>query len=125
MCSETVRTFDDAGRIAHDLATAHTSSDLASKLVPIPLHGISPEKILALQSQLHDLMRLYAGYLVEEPVFRLPQISVLNEMETPELWIPVPHWYGVSLAKPVGSRSGVDLLHRDLESPWQSRPSCG
>jgi hypothetical protein len=32
---------------------------------------------------------------VNEHAFRMPQLAILTEMEKPELWIPIPHMYGV------------------------------
>lgn len=33
---------------------------------------------------------------LDEHAFHMPQLSVLTEMEIPELWIPIPLMYGVS-----------------------------
>lgn len=40
---------------------------------------------------------------IDDHAFRMPQLSILTEMQRPQLWIPIPHMYGVSSIETLGT----------------------
>ncbi|KAI6778762.1 uncharacterized protein J7T54_005865 [Emericellopsis cladophorae] len=91
---ETVRSFDKDRHTAFQLAKMHANEGLISRLQPRIIHAIQPEVLDGLEKRLHHLMEDRLGEFLDKHAFHMPQLSVLTEMEIPDLWIPIPLMYG-------------------------------
>ncbi|KAI0454233.1 hypothetical protein F5B21DRAFT_514831 [Xylaria acuta] len=93
---KTVRSFDSARNMAYELAHRYENEYLVERLQPRIVHVLDPSTLKSLEAQLHRIMTEKFGQFISEHIFHMPQLSVLTEMEIPELWIPIPLSYGVS-----------------------------
>lgn len=127
---------------AHDIALRKGYDDLIPILKPKPHHIIPSNSLEKLEKNVHNLMQGLARDKVSNPTIfhpitqettthattqilkhaiRLPQLSVMTEMNTstPSLWIPIPTMYGVSPPHPDTPNSHPTLL---TKSPPPTKP---
>lgn len=83
-----------AGERPVDIALAAGYDALARALEPAYHHILPDDALAAMQAHLHALVMERAGELVTGEALRLPELSVLLELERPQLWFPVPGMYG-------------------------------
>lgn len=107
---KTLRTFDERSMTAQEIAAENSYSELAMKFMPNIILNVDSRNLMSIQEQLHNLMREMAGPCLQKDNARLPQLSVLMEMNDPELWVPIPHMFGGFLVRLVDSRLSVELF---------------
>ncbi|KAJ2989686.1 hypothetical protein NUW58_g3341 [Xylaria curta] len=98
-----MKSFDSARNTAYDLARRCGNECLMERLQPRIAHALDPAALGDLELRLHKIMVEKFGQFLSEHIFHMPQLSVLTEMDIPELWIPIPLSYGgvfVTLSKP-------------------------
>ncbi|KAI1177869.1 hypothetical protein F4777DRAFT_587078 [Nemania sp. FL0916] len=100
---KTVRSFDDARITAYELADKYNNKYLIEHLQPKIIHAVDSSALESLEDQLHRIITEKFGEFISKHAFHMPQLVVLTEMETPELWIPIPLSYGVSQPWPEGN----------------------
>ncbi|MFI7677736.1 hypothetical protein [Actinophytocola sp. NPDC049390] len=83
-----------AGDRPLDIALRGGRTHLTGPLLPVIHRPVPTDVLRALQSHLHGVIRGRAADLVDEQRLRLPELDVLTELETPEMWFPVPGMYG-------------------------------
>lgn len=71
--------------IARELGYSH----LFDILAPVMRHYIPANDLINLQSHFHDLIRQDMEGIVKMHHHWLPELSVLTELERPEMWFPV------------------------------------
>ncbi|KIW92598.1 uncharacterized protein Z519_06445 [Cladophialophora bantiana CBS 173.52] len=91
---KTVRSFDDRAITAYELVQQEGNKEAAQILNPTIIHELSGETVVSLERPLHQFIHEETGKYIRKPNFRHPQISILMEMQCPELWVPIPHMYG-------------------------------
>ncbi|KAI3320735.1 hypothetical protein HD806DRAFT_228758 [Xylariaceae sp. AK1471] len=109
---KTVKSFDSARNMAYELAHRYENEYLMDLLQPRIIHALDPSALEDLETQLHKIMVEKFGQFISGHVFHMPQLSVLTEMEIPELWIPIPLSYGgvfIALSN-LGLRWGLDVV---------------
>ncbi|KAF2153784.1 hypothetical protein K461DRAFT_320013 [Myriangium duriaei CBS 260.36] len=82
------------GILAWEVAEKSGNHALASLLRPQIRHKVPQETLDHLENGLHKYMMEKAGLLIQKHHFVLPQVSVLTELEPPEMWIPIPDMFG-------------------------------
>ncbi len=89
------RTLRNArGERAVDVAERRGYRHLLRVLAPeIKLH-VPREVLLGVQAHFHAVIRGRAQHLVDEEGLRLPELEPLLELDTPEMWFPVPGMAG-------------------------------
>ncbi|KAI0184023.1 hypothetical protein EV127DRAFT_250763 [Xylaria flabelliformis] len=110
---KTVKSFDSARIMAHELAHRHGNEYLMERLQPKIIHVVDPSALQNLETQLHRIMTKKFDNFISGQIFHMPQLSVLTEMEVPELWIPIPLSYG-----------GVFVSLLNLELDWVPHYLC-
>ncbi|KAI0466081.1 hypothetical protein F4859DRAFT_507597 [Xylaria cf. heliscus] len=93
---KTVRSFDSARIMAYELAHEYGNEYLMERLRPRIVHVLDPSALESLEAQLHRIISEKFSQFISKGVFHMPQLSVLTEMDIPELWVPIPLSYGVS-----------------------------
>lgn len=88
----TLRTAD--GKTALEIATIRGNDHLISVLEPVLLHQVPEETLEAIQAYFHSVISERAQFLLDGKSYRLPQLSVLLEIEEPHMWCPIPGMYG-------------------------------
>ena len=89
------RTLQNArGERAVDVAQRQGHSSLLPILEPVLKHHIPAGVLLQVQKEFHKVIRGRAEDLLQEHQLRLPELEPLLELETPEMWFPVPGMYG-------------------------------
>jgi hypothetical protein len=81
-----------SGLRPEDIARERGHGHLAGSLRPVIVHEVGD--LDSLQERLHEVILGRVADLVEEHRMRLPVVEPLTEMEDPELWFPVPGFYG-------------------------------
>ncbi|KAL9083865.1 MAG: hypothetical protein Q9165_008335 [Trypethelium subeluteriae] len=113
----TVKTFDIDRKTPFDIASENGLDEMYFVLRPKIKHPIPEAITQELQSQLHSLMMGHCGEILEEHVYRLPQLSVLTEMSEARMWVPVPSWYGGFLLEIIDTGGlKVTVFHGARES---------
>lgn len=88
----TLRTDD--GKTALEIATNRGNVHLIPVLEPVLVHQVPEETLEAIQAYFHKVISDRAQFLLDGKSYRLPQVSVLLEMENPRMWCPIPGMYG-------------------------------
>ena len=74
---------------AVELAREHGCKHLYSILSPVVRHSMPVRTLDALQHHFHNIIRDDLGDRVEREHLHLPELSVLTELEVPEMYLPV------------------------------------
>ena len=77
-----------------DVAERRGHQHLLPTLTPVYRHHVPREIIVRLQAHFHAVIRGRAERLVVEQKLRLPELEPLLELESPEMWFPVPGMAG-------------------------------
>ncbi len=89
------RTLRNArGERAVDVAERRGHRHLIRVLAPEFEHHVPREVLLKVQAHFHAVIRGRAEHLVDEQELRLPELEPLLELDTPEMWFPVPGMAG-------------------------------
>ncbi|KAI9651883.1 MAG: hypothetical protein M1829_002119 [Trizodia sp. TS-e1964] len=95
----TIKTTGVVQETAEDIARKLGHDGLASLLKPKAYRQIPIERMASFQEQLHGLINKHTKEHLNGLAFRMPELSVLTEIQNPELWIPIPRMFGGFLAK--------------------------
>lgn len=71
--------------IARELGYKH----LYELLTPVIRHYVAPRTLGQLESKFHDLLRKELGHTDVLKDIRLPVLTVLTELDYPEMWFPI------------------------------------
>lgn len=77
-----------------DIARRKGHTKLYRILQPVYKHDVPPEVLAKVQTHFHTMVRERASQLIEKYALRLPELSVMLELETPDMSFPVPGMYG-------------------------------
>lgn len=89
------RTLQNArGERPLDVAERQGHRHLHAVLLPEYKHVVPLGVLLKIQSHFHAVIRERADRLVKEHQLRLPELEPLLELESAEMWFPVPGMYG-------------------------------
>lgn len=88
----TLRSAD--GKTALEIATIRGNDHLIPILEPVLIHQVPEETLEAIQAYFHTVISDRAQFLLDGKSYRLPQLSVLLELEEPRMWCPIPGMYG-------------------------------
>ncbi len=77
-----------------DVAERREHRHLLRVLAPDYRHHVPREVLLKVQAHFHAVIRGRAERLVNEEGLRLPELEPLLELDTPEMWFPVPGMAG-------------------------------
>lgn len=89
------RTLRNArGERAVDVAEGRGHRHLLGVLTPEYKHDVPFEVLLKMQVHFHAVIRARAESLVQEHGLRLPALEPLLELDSPQMWFPVPGMYG-------------------------------
>ncbi|KAK4206174.1 hypothetical protein QBC37DRAFT_460694 [Rhypophila decipiens] len=91
---KSLRSFDTRSITPADLAQENGLWDLAELLQPKRRHELDPSILSNIETQLQQLMEETIKPMIADSPFVYPQVSILQEMEDPVLWVPVPGMYG-------------------------------
>ena len=108
---------------AAEIAQSMGYSDLFDALAPIVCHSLPPTVQDRLQSQLHWLLKdLVRDHSVLQ--LRLPELSVLTELENPVMWFPVyVDRTGAWVSPLYARRSATDRPDYSVLFRWQRAPA--
>jgi len=82
------------GERAIDVAQRKGHTHLLRVLEPVFKHSVPAGVLLKVQSNFHEVIRGRAAELVQQHQLRLPELEPLLELDTAEMWFPVPGMYG-------------------------------
>ena len=82
------------GERAVDVAQRRGHAHLFQLLEPVIKHRVPMGVLLKVQSNFHEVIRGRAAELVQQHQLRLPELEPLLELDTAEMWFPVPGMYG-------------------------------
>lgn len=85
-------TADDG--LAVDIARTRGHRGLVDLLAPRYEVEVPAERLAAITSCFHTLIRERAGELVDRHALRLPLLGPLLERAGQTMWFPIPGWYG-------------------------------
>lgn len=89
------RTLQNArGERAIDVSQRKEHKHLFRVLEPFLKHQVPVGVLLKIQANFHDVIRGRADELVQQNHLRLPELEPLLELESAEMWFPVPGMYG-------------------------------
>jgi hypothetical protein len=89
------RTLQNArGERPVDVAERQGHRHLLSVLTPVYRHHVPLGVLLKMQGHFHAVIRGRAEHLVQEHGLRLPELEPLLELDSPQMWFPVPGLYG-------------------------------
>jgi hypothetical protein len=83
------REFPFSDMTAVEMARFLGFSDLVDILSPIIRHSIPSQTLNVLETNFHGIIRKDLGDIVAGKRLRLPSLTILTELEVPELWFPV------------------------------------
>ncbi|KAL3952377.1 hypothetical protein ACCO45_012320 [Purpureocillium lilacinum] len=111
---KTVKSSGQQAKTAEQLAHDRGYDMLADLFKPTVVQDIAASVIVDLEQQLHGLMKEKMGPFAIHKSFHFPQLSVLTEMETPKIWIPVACVNGGFLLNLHGET--LDVTHIETRS---------
>jgi hypothetical protein len=82
------------GERAVDVAQRRGHAHLFQLLEPVIKHRVPMGVLLKVQSNFHEVIRGRVDELVQQHQLRLPELEPLFELDTAEMWFPVPGMYG-------------------------------
>jgi hypothetical protein len=82
------------GERAVDVAHRRGHAHLFQLLEPVFKHRVPVGVLLKIQSNFHEVIRGRVEELVQKHQLRLPELEPLLELDTAEMWFPVPGMYG-------------------------------
>lgn len=89
------RTLQNArGERAIDVAQRKEHKHLFRVLEPVLKHRVPPGVLMKIQVNFHEVIRGRADELVQQNNLRLPELEPLLELESAQMWFPVPGMYG-------------------------------
>ncbi len=77
-----------------DIAQNKGHHQLLNLLEPVYQHTIPPEIIKKTEYHFHKLIHDRGTRYITQENLRLPPLSILQEIDTPEMWFPIPGMYG-------------------------------
>lgn len=89
------RTLKNAdGETPIDIARRKAHNNLMRSLAPVYKRNVSREKLQKTQAYFHTIIHARIHKLAAKTHLRLPKLEPLLEIETPQMWFPVPEMYG-------------------------------
>jgi hypothetical protein len=82
------------GERAVDVAQRRGHTHLIRLLEPVIKHRVPVGVLLKIQATFHAVIRGRVDELVQQHQLRLPELEPLLELDTAEMWFPVPGMYG-------------------------------
>lgn len=82
------------GERAVDVAQRRGHAHLSPLLEPVFKHRVPMGVLLKVQSNFHGVIRGRVDELLQQHELRLPVLEPLLELDTAEMWFPVPGMYG-------------------------------